>query len=92
MTPREIVKRNAITYLLTHALLLAGLIYALRVGDMRAVKVLAFALAFLGPWCLVSTYLSAWRAWRQEPPDDVTDTSLPFFAMLAVALPLYWLL
>lgn len=92
MTPRAIVVKNAKAYLLAHSAVFAGLLYSLHRGDLKAVKICAFMLAFLGPWCLVSTYLSAIRAWRGEPPNESADVSIPFVAFAAVLLPLYLLL
>lgn len=82
MTPREIVRSHALTYLAGHAALFACLLYSLNAANMRAARLFACMLAFFGPWCLIVSYRTAIRAWRNMPPDDLRDGAMPTLILI----------
>lgn len=92
MTPRQILHRNATAYVVTQALSLAALVYAIRTGNIGGAMIWAYIVGAVGPLFMVGTYFEARRAWRGEEPNPVTDVSLPAATVGVTFVAAYWLL
>ena len=88
-TPRAIVRRSAMIYAGGQLLFTVGMLIAWNSGDIKLARMLGYLTAFWGPWLLIVTYKQAVTAWRELPPDEVRDISVPTLWMVVAGAILY---